>query len=46
MAHSAEDKARARELYQQHGSAYVADQLGIPERTVRRWHSPKAGSTE
>ena len=28
---------QAKALYAQHGSAYVADQVGIPERTVRRW---------
>jgi hypothetical protein len=28
---------QAKALYAQHGAAYVADQLGIPERTVRRW---------
>jgi hypothetical protein len=28
---------QAKALYAQHGAAYVADQLSIPERTVRRW---------
>jgi Putative ATPase subunit of terminase (gpP-like) len=30
-------REQAKTLYQQHGAAYVADKLGIPERTVRRW---------
>jgi hypothetical protein len=28
---------QAKALYVQHGAAYVADKLNIPERTVRRW---------
>ena len=28
---------QARSLYHQHGAAYVADKLHVPERTVRRW---------
>jgi hypothetical protein len=30
-------REQAKTLYTQHGAAYVADKLGIPERTVRRW---------
>jgi uncharacterized protein YjcR len=35
--HDQKTREQAKALYQQHGAAYVADKLGIPERTIRRW---------
>jgi hypothetical protein len=37
MAHSDDDKARAKELYAQHGAQAAADATGISVRSVRRW---------
>ena len=35
--HDQQVREQARTLYTQHGAAYAAQQLDIPERTVRRW---------
>ena len=35
--HDQHTRQQAKALYQQHGASYAADQLGIPERTIRRW---------
>jgi hypothetical protein len=37
--HSEDTKRRARQLYEQRGAAYAADQLKISVRTVRQWAS-------
>jgi hypothetical protein len=35
--HDQQTREQAKTLYQQHGAAYTAEQLGVPERTIRRW---------
>jgi hypothetical protein len=34
--HQPQVRERAKVLYQQHGAAYAAEHIGVPERTIRR----------
>jgi hypothetical protein len=35
--HDPRIRERARELYEQHGAAYAAEQTGVPRRSIDRW---------